>query len=154
EAWDTIRLARAGNLTDARERLDNCGADAELIALARKCLDPEPVHRPTNAEEVARAVTSYRESVQARLQQAEIERAAAQARAEEEQKRRHAEQATTRAERRRRRMTAVAAAAVVLLMAGAGSALLWYQKTEAVRLAQHGRRIQSIEEALKQTGEI
>ena len=35
------RKAANGDLADATARLDGCGADAELIALTRKCLSPE-----------------------------------------------------------------------------------------------------------------
>ena len=34
-------------------RLDGCGADAELAALARRCLSPNPVDRPANGQAVA-----------------------------------------------------------------------------------------------------
>ena len=44
---DEIRdKAARGDLADALARLDACGADAELIALARDCLAAEPEQRP------------------------------------------------------------------------------------------------------------
>jgi serine/threonine protein kinase len=39
------RNAANGDLADATARLDGCGADAELVALTKKCLSPES-HRP------------------------------------------------------------------------------------------------------------
>jgi signal transduction histidine kinase/tRNA A-37 threonylcarbamoyl transferase component Bud32 len=78
------RKAQTAKLDEAYARLDGCGADAELIALAKRCLAPEPWDRPRQAGEVAEAVTAYQQSVAQRLRRAELERAAAQARAEEE----------------------------------------------------------------------
>jgi eukaryotic-like serine/threonine-protein kinase len=62
----------AGDVSGAFARLDGCGADAELVALAKACLAPEPGARPADAAEVAARVRRYREGVAAR--QAEAER--------------------------------------------------------------------------------
>jgi eukaryotic-like serine/threonine-protein kinase len=62
----------AGDLEEAFARLDGCGADAELIALAKACLAPAPEARPADAAEVAGLVKRYRDEVVAR--QAEAER--------------------------------------------------------------------------------
>ena len=78
------RQAARGDLTDALARLDACGADAELIALAKACLAAEPERRPRNAGEVAGRMTAYQAGVQERLKAAELARVEAQARAEEE----------------------------------------------------------------------
>jgi serine/threonine-protein kinase len=75
------RRAVRADLADALARLDSCGADAELIQLARNCLAEQPEHRPADAGAVASALTAYLESVEARLRQAEMERAAARAQA-------------------------------------------------------------------------
>src|SRR5262245_3791002 len=64
--------ALAGDLEDAFARLDGCGADAELIALAKACLAPAPEARPADAGEVAGRVRRYRNGVAAR--QAEADR--------------------------------------------------------------------------------
>jgi hypothetical protein len=64
--------AAAGYLEEAFARLDGCGADAELIALAKACLAPAPEGRPADAAEVADLVRRYRDEVAAR--QAEAER--------------------------------------------------------------------------------
>jgi serine/threonine protein kinase len=57
---DALQRSAAGDLTDAFARLDACGADAELIALAKQCLAPNPANRPASARAVAVAVTAYR----------------------------------------------------------------------------------------------
>jgi tRNA A-37 threonylcarbamoyl transferase component Bud32 len=62
----------AGDLEEAFARLDGCGADAELIALAKACLAPAQEARPADAAEVAGLVKRYRDEVAAR--QAESER--------------------------------------------------------------------------------
>ena len=69
-------------------RLDACGADPELIALTKRCLRPEAIDRPKDAQAVVDALTAYLDGVQERLQTAERERAVALAREVEERKRR------------------------------------------------------------------
>jgi serine/threonine protein kinase len=54
-----LRVAR-GDLAETFARLDACGADPELIALAKLCLSPNRADRPVDAAEVARAVAVYR----------------------------------------------------------------------------------------------
>src|SRR5262245_59145346 len=65
--------APAGDLQEAFARLDGCGADAELIGLAKACLAPAPEARPADAAEVAGRVKRYRDEVAARWRQAELE---------------------------------------------------------------------------------
>ena len=71
-----LRKAMRGDTADALRRLDGCGADAELVALARHCLAAEPEERPRDAGEVARRLTAYLAGVQERLKAAELARAA------------------------------------------------------------------------------
>jgi serine/threonine-protein kinase len=111
---EVYRLARAGALTDAWSRLEACGADAELITLAKGCLAAAREERPRHAGLVAEAVTAYQARVQERLRQAEAERAQAQVKVAEE--------------RKRRRVTVLALAAVVmLLVVSGGVAAVWFQ---------------------------
>jgi serine/threonine-protein kinase len=121
---DEIRARAArGDLTGALRCLGSCGADAELIGLARDCLAVEPEQRPRNAGEVARRMSAYQAGVQERLKAAERARIEAQTRAEEE--------------RKRRRVTVALAASVVgLFLLGGGTwALLSQQRRErAARL--------------------
>jgi len=97
----------SGNVTPAFLHLDNCGVDAELIAAAKQCLNPERDSRPANAGALAKFVAEYRAGVEARLRTAERQRAAADAKAIEQRK-------------RRRVQLALAAAVGLLVLAGAG----------------------------------
>ena len=56
-------------------RLDECGADAELVSLAKQCLEVEPADRPQDANALAEQVTGYLESVETKLRTAEVQRA-------------------------------------------------------------------------------
>ena len=82
------RLAVAADLVAARARLEQSGAEPELVAIARRCLAPLPGDRPRDAGAVASAVTGYLCGVQERLRQAELARVEAQAKAAEEKMRR------------------------------------------------------------------
>ncbi|MGH7136655.1 MAG: protein kinase domain-containing protein [Pirellulales bacterium] len=107
-----LRLATRGKLGDCFERLDACGADAELIALAKHCLELEPNDRPRDAGALAERVTVYLESVEARLRQTELERAA---------------EAARDAEQRRRRRILMTASGVIALVFLAGFAGVFWQ---------------------------
>jgi serine/threonine-protein kinase len=76
-----LTQAASADLADAFTRLDGCGADAELVRLARACLAPDVAARPADAAAVARAVTAYRRSVEERLRAAELARVEERARA-------------------------------------------------------------------------
>ena len=77
-------MASRGKLADAFARLNECGADTELIGLTKECLELEPVDRPRDSGVLAQRVTEYLESVQEKLREAEVQRAAEAARAEAE----------------------------------------------------------------------
>jgi serine/threonine-protein kinase len=119
------RKARTGALDEAHQRLDGCEADAELIGLVKHCLAAEPWQRPRDASAVAEALAGYLGSVADRLRQAELQRAAAEARAAEE--------------RRRRRVTMGLATAVLALVVVGGSAgWLWRS-----RIAERNQDVES-----------
>jgi serine/threonine protein kinase len=61
--WTLPGQARVGNPREVYARLDACGADAELVGLAKLCLAPEPESRPPDAAEVARRVKLFCDSV-------------------------------------------------------------------------------------------
>ncbi len=108
---DLIQKAAAAQLADALSRLEGCGGDPELIALAKRCLAPAREARPRDAQQVAAAVTAYLNGVAEKLKRAELARVEAQARAEEE--------------RKRRRLTiGLAASALALAGLGGGSWLV------------------------------
>jgi tetratricopeptide (TPR) repeat protein len=86
-------------LEGAFARLAGCGADAELIELARRCLAPNQADRPMDAGQVASAVAEYRSGVADRLGQERLARERQEVRA---------------AEGRRRQRVWVAATAIVL----------------------------------------
>ena len=120
------RMASRGKLDDAVSRLDACGADADLIALTKECLELEPVDRPRDAGVLADRMTGYLESVQQKLRDAEVERAAEAARAE-------AESARATAEIKRRRTSLALAASLLLLVALGSGGWLYLERREANR---------------------
>jgi serine/threonine-protein kinase len=108
------RRAAAGDLAEAFARLGRCGADTDLVALCKWCLAPQRGQRPGDAGEVAARMAAYQAAVRERLRRAELQRAAAEARAIEE--------------RKRRRVTLALAAALLLLVAGGGGGAWWVQQ--------------------------
>jgi tetratricopeptide (TPR) repeat protein len=113
-----LARAESGDLTECFARLDACGADAELIALAKRCLSAERDLRPASAGEVAEAVAAHRAGVRARLAAAETARAAAEVEAREQ---------------KRRRRVQLALAAAVLLIAAGGAAVAVRESVRAER---------------------
>lgn len=83
DGTQVFRMASRGQLGDCFQRLDACGADADLIVLARHCLELEPQDRPRNASVVAERMASYLQSVESRLRETELAKVDAQVRAEE-----------------------------------------------------------------------
>jgi serine/threonine-protein kinase len=131
---DTQRRAAGADLGNAFARLDACGADEQLLLLAKSCLSAEPGNRPRDAGAAAEAVTAHLASVQERLRTAELTRAAAEARAEEE--------------RRRRRMTLALGSAILALAALGVGGGLWVQRREEARRALEANRVtQALAEA-------
>jgi serine/threonine-protein kinase len=139
--------AAAADTAAALARVDGCGADVDLIALARHSLAADPLRRPRDAKAVAEAVTAYQESVAERLRRAELAQAAEAARAEEAK-------TTAVAERRARRLTAGLAAAVLLLVAAGATGGLWAQRQAAEREAAATRQRQAVEAALGKADEL
>jgi serine/threonine-protein kinase len=130
------QCAARADLACAWERLDACGADPDLIALARACLAPNREDRPRDAGTVVAALSAYLAGVQERLRKSEIERAAAQARAAEE---------------RKRRQVQLALAATVLLAVLAGGGVWWWQAREQARRASEGTL--AVQDALQEAAQ-
>ena len=142
-ALEIIRRAGAADLAEAYARLDGCGADAELVALCRCCLSPDPSDRPADGQSLADGLTAYFDGVQERLHQAELAHAVevarteeAQATAAQERKAREAAQARAVAERQARRLTLALAGTVLLAVTLGGGGWLWVKAERAGRLAQ------------------
>jgi serine/threonine protein kinase/TolA-binding protein len=87
---DNALFARAmgADMSDTQARLGSCGADAELVQLARACLSLRRPDRPRGAGVVAQALADYQAGVQERLRQAEVERGQVEIKLREERKRR------------------------------------------------------------------
>ena len=113
--------AMRGDTAEALVRLDGCGADAELIALAKDSLAIEPEYRPRDAKVVAERITAYLAGVLERVHAAERERAVAVAKAIEE--------------RRRRKVQLALAASVLALTTLGGLSTTYYlqQRAEGAR---------------------
>jgi serine/threonine-protein kinase len=124
---EVFRRALRGDTTDASTRLDACGADADLVALAKACLAPEPVDRPRDAGVVAGRVTAYLAGVQEKLRTAERELAVAEARAVEE--------------RHRRKLQVGLAAAVLALTTVGGLSGAYYLQQKQARAAAVDRTL-------------
>jgi serine/threonine protein kinase/tetratricopeptide (TPR) repeat protein len=125
---DSHRKAMKSDLRDAFARLEGCGADSELVALARRCLASDKEDRPRHAGEVAAALVRYQAGVRERLRQAELDRTAAQVQATEE---------------RRRRRVWLGLAAMIVLFAVAGTGVgVWYNQNRVAWALEDGRKTQ------------
>ncbi len=134
------RMAARGDTVEAFARLDACGADRELIAVAKGCLSSEPEDRPREAGAVSGRLTGYLAGVQERLRSAERERAAAEARAEEQGK--------------RRRVQAVLGLAFTGLLVLGGAFAWWAQEQGRARRAEKDRAVgRALEDAIARFGQ-
>jgi serine/threonine-protein kinase len=142
-----LQQAEQAMLNNALGRLDACGADGELIRLAKSCLAITVDDRPCDAGAVSRQVTTYLGGVQERLRAAELQRAAAQAKADEAK-------AKAVAERRARRLTVVlATAGLVLVILGIGG-WAWLQHKRQARATETARLVnEKIVEATERRGQ-
>ena len=134
---NSIRLkAVRGDTGEAFARLDASGADPELIALCKRCLDAEQASRPRDAGEVARAVAEHLAAAEERARQAELDRVRS------EGERANAE-IEARERRKRQRVQFALAGSVLLVVAltgfGAGLASLWQDAARAHGEAETAR---------------
>ena len=124
---EAIRLmAIRGQLADCLARLDGCGAEPELVALAKRCLATDPADRPRHAGEVAKAVAGLRADAEDRAKRAELDRAAAEVRAAEQ--------------RKRRKVQAALGLAFTALVVLGGVFLWWTQEQRRARDADERER--------------
>lgn len=115
---ETLNMAQGGNIEPAFALLDESGADAELVDLAKRCLAKQADDRPRDATAVTAEITAHLASVENRLRQAELDRLEARTKAAEE--------------RKRRRVTMALAASVVAIVGigGGATALIQRQQTQ------------------------
>ncbi len=112
---DLLAKAAEGRLEDAHARLDAVQSDADLVALARRCLAPMRADRPRDAGEIAEGVLGHLSAIEERAHAAAV--AAAEAEEATERARSEAQE-----QRRVRRQTIFLAAGVLLaVVIGAGS---------------------------------
>lgn len=114
---DMIRQAAGAILNGAMERLSSCGADTDLIVLAKRCLEPRSESRLADARHIATAVAAYRAEVEQRLRHAETQRAMAEA---------------TNVEQRKRRNVVMLAACMIVLVLSAGIVVSISQRNRAL----------------------
>ncbi len=75
---ETTRLNAVRGKTEAAfARLDACGAEADVVALCKRCLAFEPNDRPATGAAVAQAVAAIRQQAEERAKRAEVDRATA-----------------------------------------------------------------------------
>lgn len=132
---EVIRRAMQGDLGATFLLLDDCGADEEIIQLAKSCLAPQQQDRPETAAAIADAIRTHQQRVQERMREAEVRRAEAEVRANEEAK--------------RRKVTLVAAIALFLFLTVLVVGGSWYQRIERQRAEARERRVQEINEAVR-----
>jgi len=109
---ETLRKAVRGDVADAFARLDACGAERELIELARHCLAAEQDDRPRQAGAVSARINAYLTGVQERLRKAELARVE---------------------ERARRRLTMAVAASLLGLVVMGGGGWAWLARERQER---------------------
>jgi tetratricopeptide (TPR) repeat protein len=156
DTFEEVRLmAVRGQLGACFTRLDDCGADAELVELCKRCLSADRDARPRYAGVVANAVAAYLTGVEERAKKAELDRAAAEARAAEESNTRRVAEEKALEERKRRKVQLALAAAVGLLLLG-GGAFGWYtdrqaeqRKRELAEIAAEQERADGVQRAIQ-----
>jgi Flp pilus assembly protein TadD len=140
-----LTMAQNADLGEAIARLDGCGADPELVALAKRCLAKDPAARPADGKAVADAVADYRAGAERRLRRAERDRAAAEARAVEQRK-------------KRRVQLALAAAVGIGVVGAVAVAWRWEVRTEREEFArkqtEEAQRIETARLEAAQQGEL
>ncbi len=130
--------AREADHSEARARLDGCGADGDLVSLVHDCLAVDLGERARDAAAVAARLAAYTESLQERIRRAELGRAAEQARAEEARRTAAEAQAKALAERRARRLTGALLASVLALTALGVGVYAWSVRQRQERLERVG----------------
>lgn len=127
----TIEKAASGDIGDAMQRLDQCRADPEVVAIARRCLAVDPNDRYEDARQLAAVVSDYRQSVARRLREAETERAEARIREAEQRK-------------RRRQLTWASSAIILSLSVGMIVSLLQMRRAQQAETKARQNELQAL----------
>lgn len=125
---EVLLRATRGWQDDLQQRLDAADADHEIVALARRCLAPDPEHRPAHAGEVADELAVLRAAREDRSHRLEIE--AAEARA------------TAGQERRARRLTLALSSTIAAAVLVVAITLVWMQSDAAARTLEAQRNVE------------
>jgi serine/threonine-protein kinase len=131
---EMYRQAKRGDLTEALARLDGCGAEADLLTLAKACLALARDDRPRDAGVVAAKVAAFLASVQERLRAAELASVAAKVKAEEAQ-------VKAVQERKARRLMVELTATVLAMVLLAGAGGLWIVRQQELRSAAIAQKV-------------
>ena len=128
QSGNEVRLkAVRGELAEALAALDGCGAEGELVSLAKQCLSLYQLQRPDDGQSVAKEVGLIRTEAERRARQAEIERSEALVREAEG------------AARRRQLLIAGSVIGLVLVLGIGGTGIGLYQaqaSAQAERVAK------------------
>ncbi len=138
---EVIAAAAQAECDGALKRLENSGADPELIKLTKHCLMPAAAARPANAGVLAERVHSYVISVEERAHAARVETAAAEVRVTEE--------------RKARRLTlALGVAGVAVLLVGGGGWAFVQNERSAHEREQSARVQEAAEHDARLSAEV
>ncbi|MBI3845443.1 MAG: tetratricopeptide repeat protein [Planctomycetes bacterium] len=131
---EALTKAVNADLADAYARLEACGADDDLVRLAKSCLVPAAVARPKDAGVLAAAIGAHLASVEERAQKAQLEAAEATVKASEE--------------RRRRKLSLALAGSVVALIVLGGGGWRVIESAHRERVAETAHAVsQALDEA-------
>ena len=124
---EQLCAAESADMQSSLDRLEGESIDEELKSIVRRCLEREFENRPADAGAVAIALEGYLQSVEARLQQAQITAAAAESKAKQETK------------TRRVTVALIGFVAVTLLVTG----YFWfrYQENRRIETADVNQRV-------------
>jgi len=146
-AKDLLVKAAQARLDDAHARLEQCGADRDLVALARRCLEPMRADRPENAGDVAKTIGAQLAAAEERARLAELDEAEERGRLS--RARHHAQW-----ERQRKHRTRLLAASLLVAVACGGGAYVASQVQRRARAAAAEPRVaQAMDEATHLRGQ-
>lgn len=130
--WEQARNAA---LQPALLRLAGARIDGELAGLCLRCLSTDPATRPVDGGAVAKAIESYQQSFQRRIEHEREQRARAEVQAIEE--------------RKRRRVLLALACSLLVLFAGGGAVAWSYQRARIAREVEATTKSRQAEEEIR-----